>query len=436
MKKYIFSFILIFAFVFSFGFDVSATSTTEENNADSGTVEQYATCGSVRIVQSRNEGGYTYDWSIAADFVCNDYGALYIVKRKRDDVTVDDMVFPGYQFHVICFSKPGTPSGYKGSATYESVISTVTTYNGIESKPSVGSETGSFSYSADGKVVAARTCCVLDLIDVDGIPIFDEDDTDAINAYKNSGDVSGATNSDTFVEKYDDAIPLPHNFRIVSGNKQPVSGVDVYPNRFNKDIVLAWEQSDVVDGLVSDIQVSFTTIEKEDANSMNTRESTSSYYDVVKDISYNGTPSMTIKIGYQQLNTLRDKDGLLLSKVTFRIRNRVGKKTSNWVRVTLDLKTGKATATEENYDDETDTGGDEYNDNTVSPPDDSSGNVSIDGIMNYIRGGFGLLGDTGIIALMSQCFLYLPGNVWSIIYFYLSMVVAIALFAVFVKVVF
>lgn len=275
------------------------------------------------------------------------------------------------------------------------------------------------------------------------IPVFDINDEAAIMSYFDDGSFDGAENEDTVhvnpnqptPDIYDGSVPLPHNLRVLQGADQSVVGdASTTVGTFSKDVVLAWEQSDVVDGLTYEIQFQSYAKRMPDDGQLTLQEHWSPYNSIVKD-TYNGSKSITVSIDTSTLNNYKEKG--FLTKQKFRVRNSVNGNTSNWVVVTIDIEKGTATATEEGYADDTQ-GGDEYNDTSVGGDTgvNIDGNISVDGIMSYVRDGFGLLGNGGIISLMSSTFLYLPGSTWTIFNFFVSSLVVIAMIGAVVKIIF
>lgn len=270
------------------------------------------------------------------------------------------------------------------------------------------------------------------------IPVFRSDNEDAIKAYIESGDYSGAVNKDdvtggdnAYTDEYDESIPLPHDLKIIKGVDQSVTGVSTsFITQYNHDIVLSWKQEDCPEGMQFEVEGNFFYKRLSDSDYTEMQEMNDGFKKIVNKTDYgDADKSMTLTIGKSTLNGFISRG--IQTKVQFRVRNVMGNKTSNWVLITLDIANKTATATEQSYDDNADTGGEEYNDDNVNYDPDSPNsainvdNFSIDGIMSYIKSGFGLLGNNGIIALMSQTYLYLPASIWTIIKFFISMLIVI-----------
>ena len=260
------------------------------------------------------------------------------------------------------------------------------------------------------------------------LPVFKYTNTDAIESYEKTGDVSGSENI-KYSDEEDSGIPIPHNLKVVSGVDQSVSGTSLEKiTSFNKDIVLTWEQEDAVDGLQFEIEGEFSANRLADDNYTNYKEHTGVYTTLVPKTAYGDTKTMTVSISHDTLNACKEKG--FLTKVNIRVRNCVDGKTSGWVRVTVDIKNRTATATQQGYEDNSSTGGDEYNDSDVDGSDNSTkgidtSNISFSSLTGFIKNGFGLIGSGGILTLMSRTFTFLPGTFWTIIYFFVSMMVVV-----------
>ena len=260
------------------------------------------------------------------------------------------------------------------------------------------------------------------------LPVFKYTNTDAIESYEKTGDVSGSENI-KYSDEEDPNIPIPHNLKVVSGADQSVSGSDLEKiTNFNKDIVLTWEQEDLIDGLQFEIEGEFSANRISDGNYTEYKEHTGVYTNVVPKTNYGDTKTITVQIAKQTLNAKKEKG--FLTKLNLRVRNCVNGKTSGWVLVTIDIRNRTATATQQSYEDNSSTGGDEYNDSDVDGSDNSTkgidtSNISFSSLTGFIKNGFGLIGSGGILTLMSRTFTFLPGTFWTIIYFFVSMMVVV-----------
>lgn len=265
------------------------------------------------------------------------------------------------------------------------------------------------------------------------LPIFREGQysKEDLDNYLKNGDTSGATNAkelnEKYTDKYDDSIPLPQNLKVVSGVDQTITGTSLEKlGAFNKDIVLTWEQPEIPDGMQFEIEAEFSAKRLADDNYSDLKEYTGAYHTVVQKTAYGETKTVTVSVDHKTLNGLKEKG--YLSKVKFRVRNCVDNKTSDWVLVTVDIANKTATATQQGYEDNSNTGGDTYNDTNVDASDNNknvvdSSNINFGSLSNFIKDGFGLIGNGGIVTLMSRTFIFLPGTFWTIIYFFVSMLV-------------
>lgn len=265
------------------------------------------------------------------------------------------------------------------------------------------------------------------------LPIFREGQysKEDLDNYLKNGDTSGATNAkelnEKYTDKYDDSIPLPQNLKVVSGVDQTITGTNLEKlGAFNKDIVLTWEQPEIPDGMQFEIEAEFSAKRLADDNYSDYKEYTGEYHTVVQKTAYGETNTVTVSVDHKTMNAMKEKG--FLTKVNFRVRNCINNKTSDWVLVTVDIANKTATATQQGYEDNSNTGGDTYNDTNVDASDNNknvvdSSNINFGSLSNFIKDGFGLIGNGGIITLMSRTFIFLPGTFWTIIYFFVSMLV-------------
>lgn len=291
------------------------------------------------------------------------------------------------------------------------------------------------------------------------IPVFNANDEEAINAYIESGDYSGAINSDgidTPPVEYDELVEKPKNLRTY-GNVENIFGA------YDKSgqITVRWDvPQSQIDSYSYDVQVRSCYIYggKSTWTSWNTKVSDYPYngrdlYDLTTGEKVDRGPTLpedfiiTQKILYENVPSVPDNlitgaTRYAISDFEVRVRNRSGGRCSNWVstKVSADNK-HIATVTDDDgnvVDDEDYNGQDVNNSNqdTYYDTDYQDGgtngtvntdNVSISSILGFIKSGFGLLGDNGIIALMSRTYLYLPASIWTIIKFFVAMLVVIAI---------
>lgn len=297
------------------------------------------------------------------------------------------------------------------------------------------------------------------------LPVFDIEDTESINAYINSGDYSGAENADNIngqVGETDSSIEKPKNLKVTSNGKYTNMIGSAVNAPFIGDYIAHWEQTvDTIDYEYDcEVRFVFKNIIYNNIPGLQIavkQTYTSDWYTMRQGFPYLGEKNMELKIDRNVLNnavvynfvslfktgTVLDSvmaKGSLVSydieKVQIRIRNRNGDKVSNYVTTTVDYKTNSITASVTDKDDNK-VEDEEYNDTDVDETtgdkdildaitDDDSG-FGISSIMAFIKSGFGLLGDYGIIALMSRTYSYLPRSIWTIITFFISMLVVICI---------
>ena len=287
------------------------------------------------------------------------------------------------------------------------------------------------------------------------IPIFSKDNLDAIKAYEESGDISGADNIDDISsENIDGTIEVPHGLKI-SGEFSFGTIQKVFHDKL---LSFGWSIPEM-EGLTYDAQFKFNYLDKK----QNTENGIDSgWYDWRNNIEYSyDSAAMILDVvnkvqGVNWLASARTSLGLSMDdcySVTFRVRNRKGNKVSNWVEIQLG-QDGKATARETDLNGNTQKS-DEYNEDTnPSTNDDNPGSndfydwvkdntdnannsdsstssngltSSIKDLKAFITSGFGLLGSNGIIALMSGLFSYIPASVWTLIKAAISMTILVML---------
>ena len=294
------------------------------------------------------------------------------------------------------------------------------------------------------------------------IPIFDASETDKINEYINNGDISGSFNSNDVVNNqrpvYSDDIELPQNFHVISGHKylfksnNSILGL----NKFSKDIVFNWQQTVDTSDYKYDVDVNIVYVDYD--KSYNTEDHyktlTSGWKEFSSNNEYKGNKNITLTLSQDKLNAILKDDAIAkgvnqspgvnvagniayITKIYVRVRNKVDNNCSNFVQSEIDFENKTVTNNETDEDGYTvDNAEYDNDDGTVDNEDDSgnSSNTSYNGnfgslssIMQYIRDGFGLIGNGGILTLMSATFLYLPDSIWIILKFFVSMMVAIAL---------
>ena len=287
------------------------------------------------------------------------------------------------------------------------------------------------------------------------LPIFDKSNLDAIKAYEESGDISGAENVDDISsENIDGSIEVPHNLKI-SGEFSFGTIQKVFHNKL---LSFGWSIPEM-EGLTYDAQFKFNYLDKKQDTENGID---SGWYDWRNNIKYNyDSAAMILDVvnkvqGINWLSSARTSLGLSMDdcySVTFRVRNRKGDKVSNWVEIQLG-QDGKATTRETDLNGNTQKS-DEYNEDTNPSTNDenpgsndfydwvkdntnnannSDSSTSSNGLSSsikdlkvFITSGFGLLGSNGIIALMSGLFSYIPASVWTLIKAAISMTILVML---------
>lgn len=285
------------------------------------------------------------------------------------------------------------------------------------------------------------------------IPLFDS--KESAENYFNTGDTSGLLNGDK-VSSYDPCIEVPKDLAVnfTAANFLDTSSSNKY-GRFDyadSDVIFTWNQSEDVD--ISNYKTEiYTQLTVQWANtpfnpfSPNWHEQLASKQlvntvDTLRSNSYTMSKS-TFKDIVQKSGDEVIDGGIMGGSVSyikepmyFYLRNVVGNSYSDWVRVKITRDTvttegipafgnGSGTVTS-GYDQVKgdssvgggngqaitgDTSGGSYGKN-YSVEFDSA---SMNGIIGFIKNGFGLLGDDGLIALFKETFSFLPAPVWTCI---------------------
>lgn len=126
------------------------------------------------------------------------------------------------------------------------------------------------------------------------------------------------------------------------------------------------------------------------------------------------------------------------------VRNRLGNECSGWVNVTINASGGSHATYEDdngNYIEDEDYNGTDVDNTDGDKPldgfdDKIDDNFNPSGIISFIKSGFGLMGNYGLIALMSKVFLYIPARVWDLIEMGLAAAILIMIIALLKKFVF
>ena len=276
------------------------------------------------------------------------------------------------------------------------------------------------------------------------IPIFDTTDPnylDYIDAYIEEGDKTNAKNGNDFTD-FVSEVEMPQNLVVTGGyasHFEPAYSIE-------NSLDFNWSQT--VDTSVYyyqiDICMEITEVSKSGGTNLIGYPYSSGWVRYSTS-SYDGSNNINYSIPADELNDrllekcLQDYvnsnkkqisyKGYLITKLMFRVRNLVGSNASDYVVVVIDKNSVSTTAHVENDDGEKQDN-DMYNDTDVAVPgkdslDFNNVNIGLDGILSYIRGGFGLLGNNGIISLMSSCFLFLPQSFWTLLNFFVAMMVAV-----------
>lgn len=285
------------------------------------------------------------------------------------------------------------------------------------------------------------------------IPLFDS--LDSAKAYYETGDTSGLLNGDK-VSSYDPGIEVPQDLAVnfTAANFLDTSSFNKY-GRFDyadSDVIFTWNQSEDVDisnyktEIYTQLTVQWANIPynpfSPDWHEQLASKQLVNTVDTLRSNSYTMSKS-TFKDIVQKSGDEVIDGGIMGGSVSyikepmyFYLRNVVGNSYSDWVRVKITRDTvttegipafgnGSGTVTS-GYDQVKgdssvgggngqaitgDTSGGSYGKN-YSVEFDSA---SMSGIIGFIKNGFGLLGDDGLIALFKETFSFLPAPVWTCI---------------------
>ncbi len=376
-------------------------------------------------------------------------GFLYITKEERLDHTLENGV-KKYSFVIWCSSSmrnlyvtghfPITSNGDEAVGNYAPI------------KELAFSDTG-YSFAMLTFLVDSSLADDVKQKEFDfyctNIPVFDIEDKYGIELYKSTGDYSNAENSDDIDRNnstIDSSVEKPINLTIDGGAYDKYLK-DLELHSFSHDLVASWEQSvNTMDYSYDvDVRITFSKYKEgistsADAYGGKLWTYTGKWYSARQDFPYLGEQKQTLRIGQDVLNSLftqtKQASGKLgtyydpltlnVEKLEVRVRNRNGNLASGYVRSTIDFVKRTVTADMTDEDDNV-IPDDDYNNTNVDGRDYTNGEISADSFMSYIRSGFGLLGNYGLISLMSGLFSYIPASVWVLLKAGIAMVMTVAL---------
>lgn len=267
------------------------------------------------------------------------------------------------------------------------------------------------------------------------IPLFDS--KESAENYFNTGDTSGLLNGDK-VSSYDPGLEVPQDFKITfSGNKLFRDDGSVNQSDFQFE----WFQSDDIDlqDYRTEIYVQ-ATIAQMNIIDVFKKDYSKTYLtdklllvDCTTDYSNNQSVKWDdfYKVINEDFGTHWDTSQPVgVEPFFFWIRNIKGNSYSDWVKVKVTKNnivtsgnelTGSGTVTK-GYEQIDGSSGETKTDSSYGKtyhvdPDTKS----VSSIIDYIKNGFGLLGDDGLIALFKETFSFLPAPVWTCI---ISMIAA------------
>lgn len=323
-------------------------------------------------------------------------------------------------------------------------------------------EYGSFELGNDityrTKIFGSTYICTIDQVSTN-IPIFKYGDNESIKKYIESGDTSGAENEyDISQPDQDDSIELPKNVRTYGNvfetalRQASLQGRQVKYNA----MTVRWDPPEDVESYSYDVKIQCTYSITSNSNlsatgripDLSKSETTSAVmivtdypyanrgiYDLTtgKEIARGENQPEDCVINEESLKKLTyscDFENVFPTKLKIWIRNRKGNKCSNWVAVTSNASQVSGSDSKASVEDDNGNkvDNDTYNDTPIdnsdkhtyydTDPDTSSTEspkFSLKEFYSYLKSGFGLLGNNGLIAFFAKSFSFIPSNIWSLI---------------------
>ncbi|MCM1440008.1 MAG: hypothetical protein NC131_12525 [Roseburia sp.] len=297
------------------------------------------------------------------------------------------------------------------------------------------------------------------------VPVFTS--RDAVSDYVLTGDTSGLENPFALgLTVYDSSVEVPKDLKIEMGAQMKAffSGDTLHSGSYGlEDCLFTWKQSAEAleaaeaEGLRYKTEIYYQqTILAADSHFYDRKYRLSNSELVgVKDVtsvesSYSASISVFDEIMQHWISSGSIPSGVFFRTNTypayFYVRNVLGYKHSNWVKVTLDENGFTETNISNGYS--VVTGGyDEIDGNTNLPGSGSSlkgdsvsdsqygsdykidvGSVDTKDFMNNIKRGFGLLGDDGLIALLREFFSFVPNEYFVVLVGFISAAAVVAVF--------
>lgn len=291
-----------------------------------------------------------------------------------------------------------------------------------------------------------------------GIPIFNSNDDnfkENVQKYLDSGDVSGAENEyDISQPDQDDSVELPKNVRTYGSLFQSKTTMGDNKVQYNS-MTVRWDPPSDIKNYSYDVKIQCTYSQcvvgsmKLDRVPDLTKSYSTAAKIIVQDYPYetndrydintgkllerDGSIPEDVVLNRESLEKLQfdcDFEYVFPTQVRIWVRNRLGNKCSNWVAVSS--KANNVNGSDSTARVEDDNGNkvddDNYNDTPIdnsdkhtyydTDPDTSSAEspkFSLKEFYSYLKSGFGLLGNNGLIAFFAKSFSFIPSNIWSLI---------------------
>lgn len=297
------------------------------------------------------------------------------------------------------------------------------------------------------------------------IPYFSS--LDAARSYYDTGDTSGLKNPFALgLTVYDSSVEVPKDLKIEMGAqvKALLGGETLHSGSYGEeDCLFTWKQSAEAleaaeaEGLTYKTEIYYQqTVMSADSHFYNRkyRLSQSELIGTKNVTSVESSYSVSISV-FDDILMKRYESGQVPSNfiiqnnsfpVYFYVRNVLGYKHSNWVKVTLNEDGFTQTNISNGYS--VVTGGYDEIDGNVNLPGSGSSlkgdsvegsqygsNYKIDvgaadtkDFINNLKKGFGLLGDDGLIALLRECFSFIPNEYFVVLVGFISAAAVVGVF--------
>lgn len=371
-------------------------------------------------VGNRTDGGYDYVFVVSSAYSSD---AFFCIVEEPSRVFMN-----GLQHE-----------GVKGRAAYISSDCTVSYVDLSFSRNIVQNADGSFGSFTTCMGSLYDTCYgPVDIADTN-IPIFLSED--GAKAFYLDGDTSGLKNSDKLGPQYSSDVELPQNLSVSWRPGEKYNSVDISWEQSEKTELTGYkteiyrECSMKSEGLF--VNNEFIALPRKKLFEIDTKSTN------VQRLNLSDEMSDDYKLLQEYTDSIYMFSSSHYESYTLYIRNVCGNKCSNFVRVVLrqdgagliEVFTGdtnKHISVGAGSYSEVDSSNNVVDDSVYSP--NYVGNDSdIDyggNFLGYLKNGFGLLGDNGLLSLFSAVFFYIPSWLWTLIGSGIAAVIFVTVFNV------